>query len=242
MALRLALLALLVAAAAPPGRGADPQVDRAVRALSGDPSLKVRTQAALVLAQRGSREAVPALAHALAADEEPAVRIAAASALARIGDMAGKEPLEAATRADPDGSVRDAARKALADLLAASGRAVVLDDPQGRAGDAAARAALKESLARHLRQQGFAVVGAGERAGYRLKPSVLAVEVTRTNGRLHVSVKASVVAVDSQGRMAAMVEGGARLRASGGGEQQLAARALDAAAGTISEDLAARLR
>ncbi len=37
-----------------------PLVDRAVQALSRDPSVKVRTQAALVLAQRGAREALPA--------------------------------------------------------------------------------------------------------------------------------------------------------------------------------------
>jgi hypothetical protein len=119
---------------------------------------------------------------------------------------------------------------------------VWLDEPQGRAGDAAARAALREALARHLRRQGFAVVDEREPAGYRLKPSVLELDVSSAEGRTVIAVKASVVAVDSQGRMAAMVEGGARLRASGGGEQQLAARALEAAAGTISEDLAARLR
>jgi len=242
MALRLGLLVLLAAAAPPPARAGDPLVDRAVQALARDSSVKVRTQAALVLAQRGAREAVPALAHALAADDEPVVRIAAAAALGRIADIAGKEPLEAAVRADPDGPVRAAARKALGDLMAASGRAVSLEEPQGRAGDAAARAALKEALARHLREQGFVVAAPGEPAGFHLKPSVLSLEVSRAGGRLEISVKASVVAVDSQGRMAAMVEGGARLRASGGGEQQLAARALDAAAGTISEDLAARLR
>lgn len=243
MALRLGLLALLAAAAtaAAPARAADPLVDRAVRALSRDPSVKVRTQAALVLAQRGSREALPALMHAVAADDEPAVRIAAAAALARIGDVAAREPLDAAARADPDDAVRAAAKRSLADLLAASGRAVALEEPQGR-GDAATRGALKEALARHLRRQGFAVVPAGDLAGWRLKPAVLAVEVSRGGGKISVAVKASVVAVDSQGRMAAMVEGGARLRAARGAEKQLAARALDAAAGTLSEDLAARLR
>src|SRR5512143_3094954 len=160
MALRLGLLALL-AATALPARAGDPMVERAIAALSKDPSLKVRTQAALMLAQRGAREALPALMHALAADGEPAVRIAAAAALARIGDIAAKEPLDAAAHADPDASVRAASGKALADLLAASSRALALDEPQGRAGDAAARGALKEALTRHLRKQGFAVVAAG---------------------------------------------------------------------------------
>lgn len=243
MALRGVLRLAMLAAALPAGV-TDPLVERALDALRSDSSLKVRTQAALVLGQRGAREAVPALTQALASDESPAVRIAAASALVRLGDIAGKEPLEAASRADPDGAVRAAAQRALAELLAANSRAVALDDPQGRAGDEAARAALKDSLTRHLRRQGFAVVGATEPAGYRLKPSVLELEISSAGGRTIIAVKASVVAVDSQGKMAAMVEGGARLRATGGsiGSAQLAARALDAAALTLSEDLAARLR
>jgi len=216
-----------------------------MRALERDASLKVRAQAALVLGQRGAREALPTLLHALRADESPAVRIAAASALARVGDAGGKEPLEAAARADPDPGVRTAAQKALADLVSSASRALALDDPQGRGG-AAARSALKESLTRHLRKQGFTVVGPDEAAGYRLKPSVLELETEQAGGKLHISVKASVVAVDFQGRMVAMVEGSARLRtASGpaaGSHEQLAARALDAAAVTLSEDLAVRLR
>jgi HEAT repeat protein len=243
MALLRGLRLVMLAAAFPAG-AADPLVERALEALQSDSSLKVRTQAALVLGQRGAREAVPALTRALAADESPAVRIAAASGLARLADIAGKEPLEAASRADPDGAVRAAAQKALAELLSATSRAVALDEPQGRAGDAAARAALKDSLARHLRRQGFSVVGALEPAGYRLKPSVLELEISIAGGKTTIAVKASVVAVDSQGKMAAMVEGGARLRATGGtaGSAQLAARALDAAAVSLSEDLAARLR
>lgn len=243
MALRhLARLALL--AAALPAGGLDPLVERALEALRSDPSLKVRTQAALVLGQRGAREAVPALTHALATDGSPAVRIAAAAGLARLADIAGKEPLEASSRADPDAAVRAASQRALAELLQATSRSLALDDPQGRAGDAAARAALKDSLARHLRRKGFAVVGALEPAGYRLKPSVLELEISVAGGKTTIAVKASVVAVDSQGKMAAMVEGGARLRATGGsvGSAQLAARALDAAAVSLSDDLAERLR
>jgi hypothetical protein len=243
MALRTGL-GLAMAIAAIPAAALDPLVERALEALRSDPSLKVRTQAALVLGARGDREAVPALTRALAADESPAVRIAAAAGLARLADIAGKEPLQAASRADPDPAVRTAAQRALDELLSASSRALALDDPQGGAGDATARAALKESLTRHLRRQGFAVVGASEPAGYRLKPSVLELEVTVSGGRTTISVKASVVAVDSQGKMAAMVEGGARLRATGGtvGPAQLSARALDAAAVTLSDDLAKRLR
>jgi hypothetical protein len=241
MATRHACLALL--AAALPAAAADPQVERAMDALRSDSSLKVRTQAALVLGQRGAREAFPALVQALATDPAPAVRIAAAVALSRLGDAAGKEPLEAAGRADSDDAVRVAARKSLDELRrSTSGRAVWLDEPQGKAGDAAARSALRDALARHLRRQGFSVVDSHEPAGYRLKPAVLELEVTSADGRTLIAVKASVVAVDSQGKMAAMVEGGARLRATGGSAGPLAARALDAAAISLSEDLAARLQ
>jgi len=246
MSIRTAALGLLALLAAPPPAGAaEPVVERALRALDADSSLKVRAQAALVLGQHGGREALPTLLHALRADESPAVRIAAASAVARLGDLSGREPLEAAARADPDPGVRTAAERALADLASSAVRALALDDPQGR-GDAAARSALKESLTRHLRRQGFTVVGPDKAAGYRLKPSVLELETEQAGGRLLIVVKASVVAVDSRGRMVAMVEGSARLRtASGpaaGSHEQLAARALDAAAVTLSEDLAARLR
>jgi len=243
MSLRRALL--LVAAAALPAVAADPVVERALAALQDDSSLKVRTQAALVLGARGARQAVTALGHALASDEAPSVRIAAAAALARLGDLAGREALEAASRVDPDAAVRHAADKALSELLAASVRSVALEEAHGEGG-AAAREALREALARHLRKQGFAVVGPGEAAGYRLKASVLELDVSQSGGRTVIAVKASVVAVDSQGRMAAMVEGGARLRASGGSsaaaQKQMAERALDAAAVNLSEDLAARLR
>jgi len=243
MSLRWALL--LVVAAALPALAADPVVERALAALQDDSSLKVRTQAALVLGARGARQAVPALGHALAGDEAPSVRIAAAAALARLGDLAGRDALEAASRVDPDAAVRAAAAKALSELLAASVRSVALEEAHGEGG-ATAREALREALARHLRKQGFAVVGVSEPAGYRLKPSVLEIDVAQAGGKVSISVKVSVVAVDSQGRMAAMVEGGARLRASGGSagqaQEQLAARALDAAAVSLAEDLAARLR
>lgn len=248
MPARRALTALLscLALLSAPARAADPVTERALRALLRDPSLKVRTQAALVLGQRGAREAVPALVQALAGDESPAVRVAAATALGRLGDAAARDSLEAASRADPDSGVREAAARAHAELAAMATRAVALDEAQGARAGPEARAALREALTRHLRKQGFSVVGPSEPAGYRLKPSVLEIDVAQAGGKVSIAVKVSVVAVDSQGRMAAMVEGGARLRAAGGtagqAPEQLAVRALDAAAVSLAEDLAARLR
>jgi HEAT repeat protein len=62
---RLALIAVLLAAPLGAARASDAQVERALRALREDGSLKVRAQAAFVLAQRGARAAVPALCKAL---------------------------------------------------------------------------------------------------------------------------------------------------------------------------------
>ena len=64
-------------------------------------------------------------------------------------------------------------------------------------------------------------------------------------GRTVVAVKAALIAVDDDGRMAAMLESGARLSASGAVPEAkvaaYAARAIDAAARALCEDLAARL-
>jgi hypothetical protein len=233
----LLLVTSLPARASAEGR-ADPGVEAAIRALREDGSLKVRTQAALVLGGRRAREAVPALCDALAADDAPAVRIAAAAALARIGDPAGRTALERARQDDPSGAVRAAAERALGEVALA----FTIDEPSGEGG-ADARDALRSALARHLRRRGYAVV---EDGGMVLKPSVLKVDVEERGGKTVIAVKASLVAVDGSGRMAAMLESGARLSASG--EVPMAklasysARALDAAAGTLCEDLAAKLK
>lgn len=240
---RIGYLFLLLAAS--PAAGVDSQTDRAIEALREDRSLKVRAQAALLLGQRGVPEAVPALVKALTEDDASAVRIAAAAALGKIGDPSAREPLENARRADPSSEVQQAAARALADLARAGAvGTVAIEATQGRGGESA-RTAFGQSLARHLSKRGFRVVEPGERAAYRIKPSLLALEVNEGGGRLSIAVKASAVAVDSQGRMAAMLEGGARLKASGATPSvrwDLSVRALDAAARTLSEDLATRLK
>ncbi len=236
-----ALILAVAFAPVPPGRG-DDQTDRAIEALRDDRSFKVRAQAALVLGQRRSADAVPALCHSLAEDDAPAVRMAAAAALGKIGDPSAMEALGNARRSDPDREVRDAAARALAELRRdRRSRAVSLEEIQGelRGGD---REAFAEALVRHLSRHGFDVVARGEPVAYRIKPSVLSLDVTEAGGRVLIAVKASAVAVDGRGRMAAMTEGSARLRATGGSGGQLSARALDAAAKELSEDLAARLK
>jgi len=230
---RLALLLAFALALAVPARP-DPSVDPAIRALRRDSSLKVRTQAAIVLGQRGSAEAVPALREAVADDGSAAVRIAAVGALAKIGSPAARPTLRIASETDPDGAVRRAAARALQDLGPA---ALTIEEPSGTS---SARGTVKESLARHLRDRGFAVAERGE---LRLKPTV-SVEVAERGGKIVIAVKTSLVVVDGDGRME-MMESSARASVIGPvAEAKLAgysAKVVDAAVRGLSEDLAARL-
>jgi hypothetical protein len=236
----VALLGVLAAAPAHP----DSQVEHALQALRGASSLKVRAQAALVLGQRGAQDAIPALAEAVRGDPAPAVRIAAAAALAKLGGAGCREPLTAAARQDPDERVREAAARGLSELRESRApMTFTIEEPSGEAGGPPARAALRESIEKHLREGGYPVVDGG---AYRLKPAVLALDVDEHAGRTVIAVKATLIAIDGQGRMAAMLESGARLKAGGvirdGAVSRYAAAALDAAAKTLCEDLAARLR
>lgn len=246
-----AIAAVLAAALLPlPAPALDPAVQRAIEALRKDSSLKVRAQAALVLGQRGAVDAVPALTTALLEDRAPAVRIAAAAALGRIGDPTALQALEGAERDDADEEVREAAGRALAELRSRGKRSldrrsVNVEEASGKGGPVA-RKALRTALARQLEKAGFTVVDP-EEAAFRIKPSVISVETSESGGKLFVSVKAAAVAVGLDGRMAAMIQGGARVKATGARhseavEEQLSATALEAAARTLSEDLASQLK
>ena len=229
---RLLVAATVLALAAP--ALADPQVDAAIRALRRDSSMKVRTQAAIVLGQRQVADAVPALRQAVAEDEATAVRIAAVAALARIGDRGARSTLKSASEADPDASVRVAARNALEAL---GPIAVSIEEPSG---PGAVRASMKDALASHLRARGYEVSAGGE---IHLKPTVN-VNVDRSGARTVIAVKASVVLVDGDGRMD-LVESTARASVTGaipeGRLSAYSARAIDAAAQSLTEDLAVRL-
>ena len=232
------LSVFLLLAWAPLAAIAESQVDAAVRALRKDSSLKVRTQAAVVLGQRGAVEAVPALREAVATDDASAVRMAAVVALGKIRDRSARPTLRAASDSDPDATVRREAAKALEEL---GPLAFSVEATRGT-GSALARDALRKAIESHLKDRGFAVVSQG---GVLLKPSVLRVDVEARGGKTTIAVKASLVAVDDDGKMAAMLESGARLSANGIiPEARLAtyaAKALEAAAKTLCEDLAAKL-
>ena len=222
--------------------GAAAQVERLIRALEADDSPKVRAHAALLLGQTRSAAAVPPLVAALSRDGAAAVRAAAAIALGRVGAATAVGPLRSAMAHDPHGAVRGAATMALDGVLRGA-RTVTIDLVQGEKGNAAARTRLRDALSGELARRGFAVVARGGEGGYRLKPAVLLLEESESGGAVRVQVKASVVAVDAQGRVSARIEGGARAeaRAKGGPPGQLVAQVLDAAARNISEDLARRL-
>jgi hypothetical protein len=229
--LLLVVILLLVSASA---RG-DAQIDGAIHALRRDSSLKVRTQAAIVLGQRAAPQAVAALREAVAGDDAAAVRIAAVGALAKIGERAARPTLRQASEADPDASVRRAATRALAELGPIS---LAIDEP---AGPFAARDPLRHALGRHLAEHGFAVGDPGE---LRLKPTVK-VDFEESASQVVIAVRTSLVVVDGDGRVD-MMEAGARASVAGPRptDAKLAgysARAIDAAARTLSEDLAAKL-
>ena len=183
-------------------------------------------------------EAVPALREAVASDEASAVRLAAVTALARIRDRSARPTLRAAADADPDDAVRKAAARALQEL---GPIAFSLAEPQGTGG-AQAREALRRAIALQLKERGYAIV---DRGGVRLKPSVLKVDVDSKGGKTVIAVRASLVAVDDDGKMAAMLEGGAKLTASGAIPEAripaYSAKAMEAAAKTLCDDLAAKL-
>ena len=221
---RTSVAALLLAIAL--RAAADPQVDAAIRALRRDSSMKVRTQAAIVLGQRNVAEAVPALRDAVAQDS--------AAALAKIGDRGARATLKAASEADPDPAVRTAARRALEAL---GPIAITIDEPSG---PGQARATMRDALAAHLRERGYEVGADGE---IHLKPAVK-LDVDRSGPKTVIAVKASVVLVDGDGRME-LVESSARASVVGaipeGKLASYAGRAIDAAARDLTEDLAARL-
>lgn len=122
-------------------------------------------------------------------------------------------------------------------------RVVIVDEVRGNQGTPEARAALREALGRHLGRRGFQVVEGAKRFSFRLQPNLLLMDVQ--NGT-NVEVKASVVALDRKGKVAAMVEGGARVKGGVAGTpatrgSALEAQALEAAARSLVEDLAPRL-
>lgn len=222
----------------------DEQTQRALTALAKDRSQKVRAQAALILGKKGAREAVGALCAALETDDGDAVRLAAADALGQIRDPAARASLESARRTDPSTDVREAATRALAAIDAAgfsTGKVLSIEEPTGGGGKGA-HDLLAAALAMRLKEKGWAVAyPAKGKSAYRLKPSLLSYE--REGGAAYATgIKASVIAVDSHGQVAALVEAGARLKAGSANTAEGERRLFEAVAKNLSEDLLSKLR
>jgi len=229
LAVAAALLALVLSRAAL----AEGPVDAAATALRTDGSLKVRAQAAIVLGQRGGPEAVAALRGAVAGDAVAAVRLAAVSALGKLGPRAARTTLQAASLADPDAAVRDAAARAVAALGPVTLAVVEAAAPPGLKGD------LRTSLSRALGEAGLLLA---EPAEVQVTAAAGA-DVSRQDGKVVVAVKASLSAVDGDGRVD-LFERAARSTISGSASDarvaSATASAVEVALKGLSEDLAAR--
>jgi len=94
------------------------KVDDLAGALLGDPSFKVRTQAALLLGKLGDKAGVQALIKALA-DDNKAVRAMAAQSLGKLGGDAAAAALKTLLSREGDTFVRAQAEKALAAIVSA---------------------------------------------------------------------------------------------------------------------------
>lgn len=220
-----ALLSVVIAAAS---------AEAAIEALKSDDSSKVRTQAAIILGQRGAHAAIPALRQAVAGDDSAAVRIAAVGALVKLKARAARPTLQAARDTDPDDGVRAAATRGLSALGAVTLR---VEEPTGTP---SAREPLRAALTARLREQGYTIAETGE---IRLKPKV-ALDVDEGGGRTVISVKLSVTVVDADNHLD-LVDGSAKATVNGTlPEARLAAtsaKVVDAALQGVCQNLAAKL-
>ena len=115
---QVAGLAAVLLFASPRAVFAGNKVDDLAGALLGDPSFKVRTQAALLLGKLGDKAGVDPLVKALA-DENKTVRAMAAQSLGKLGGDAAELALKTVLQRESDTFVRGQAEKALAAILAA---------------------------------------------------------------------------------------------------------------------------
>jgi hypothetical protein len=118
---------------------------------------------------------------------------------------------------------------------------VLLDPVAGSGGEAKARKTLFTSLTKRLQARGFTVTNSGS-PRFRLRPSLIRVDVVRERGGVEVKVKTAVAFVD-HGLVDAGFERTASLRAESpkADPARLATKALDVAAGALAKDVAERI-
>jgi hypothetical protein len=134
------------------------KVDDLAGALLGDPSFKVRTQAALLLGKLGDKAGIQPLVKALA-DDNKAVRAMAAQSLGKLGGEAAAVALKNLLQHESEAFVRGQAEKSVAAIAAArtaepegKDRKVYLKFGPFTGGSKAADATLLELLRNSLRQ------------------------------------------------------------------------------------------
>lgn len=252
MRIAVALAALLAVAAPAAARAQAEKVAKLGAALKTERSEKVRVQAAVLLGKAGGPEAAKFLEVAIETDDSMVVRLACAGALGAIGDPSARPVLEGVFKSDPAPDVREAAKAALARLDAAgvlsAARPIAVENATGSAGNDAVKLAFSASLTRNLGAKGFKTLEADKPGAlYRIKPSVTQVSVSSGEGKTTIAVKATVVATDSDLRVVALLENGARVTVKAENlapemEAKATAAAFDAVAKTLAEDLVSKLR
>lgn len=267
MARRLPLTWLVVLAVALASRPAHAdRVDDLCRALTSDPSWRVRLQAAVVLGKLRDARSVPSLLRALGDDNET-VRGLAAQVLGDVGDARAIAALE---RAQHDSSpfVRDKARGALAMLhpdsvplghsvdrsatMASSGRALHVEvggvGMKGHRASPELTARLREAIIRELSRTPGLTLEGKPLSGFLIDSSITSVERHINAQWVEISCEVSFVVGRLPSRaMVMMTSGGATVQAPRLGmrpetERALQFDALDGAVQGAHQNLLAFLK
>jgi hypothetical protein len=240
------------------------KVDALTHSLLGDPSYKVRVQAALVLGKLGDRRAVPALVKALK-DENSSVRGVSCSSLGRLGDPSAVPALREATK-DGESFVRQAAEKALAQLQGAAPSASKAKfylnvggvANKARAGGAEASRMVREVLLRELQKtpkvtvawDGGGTPGAGDlkkrrMSGYYLDGSIVKLTTSPAGSYSEISCDLKMfIATWPAKSMIMFTTGGAAVQSGSSARAEEAARkdCLEAAAQAVHQNVVTFLK
>jgi hypothetical protein len=252
-------VAAVLAFASPRVVLAGSKVDDLSGALLGDPSFKVRTQAALLLGKLGDKAGVQPLIKALA-DDNKTVRAMAAQSLGKLGGDAAALALKSLLQHETDAFVRGQAEKALAAI--APVRTVEPDTKDrkvylkfgpftggSKAADATLLGLLRSSLKQSLEQlPQVAVVegaeeknmGKGGRPAFLVDGNVLKLQDSDSGSALETSCEVKVMVARWPSRSVilwtsagAAVQGGRRDR-----DKQNARRdCIEASAGQLGDSL-----
>jgi hypothetical protein len=234
------------------------RVDDLCRALTTDPSWRVRVQAVAVLGKLHDGRAVPALVHALADDSE-AVRELAAQTLGSLGDSTAVEALERARRSDTSRSVRERAELALARLHGAPTHAAANDRQNlhvevGGIGNKAHRVSpeltqrLRDLIIRELQRTPGLTLEGKPLSGFLIDSSITTLERKLNNQWVEITCEVSYVVGRLPSKaMVMMTSGGATVQAPRMGlrpekEKALQVDALEGAVQGAHENLLAFLK